>query len=83
MRSIHQSVTSYSNCEDNPNFKIPWQYYRNPEPNIGNENVLTGKCMTVDQRPAPDRKQKGEGGGQRWWEWEKRSFFTSRDWKDW
>lgn len=24
------------------------------------------------------RKQKGERGGRRWWEWEKRNFFTSR-----
>ncbi|KAF2985321.1 hypothetical protein EK904_001731 [Melospiza melodia maxima] len=40
---------------------------RNPEPNVGNENVLEGKCMIVDQRPAPGRgsrkeKEEDEGG---------------------
>lgn len=34
---------------------------------MGNENVLEGKCMIVDQRPAPDRgsrkeKEEDEGG---------------------
>lgn len=33
---------------------------RNPEPNIGNENVLEGKCMIADQRPAPDRGSRKE-----------------------
>lgn len=32
---------------------------------MGNENVLEGKCMIVDQRPAPvrgSRKEEDEGG---------------------